>query len=215
MGDYHKHFVRFALGYLGKSDHAVDTILSTYKGETSMAEWFCSLFLTDIRTFRDIKLAYRQGAQKRNMPVKSWASELTHAIKERAEIWLTTTRPYLRLDGVDPDTRFWLHHNSIYYDHLLYHEAKYTVLATRVAPARVVAVVDDLPEELNSAAKNFGKEVCIMMRAQHNMESWGDYPSAHEGISLKRQLDRRIDEWYQRFGTHGVLEESGSKAQPS
>jgi hypothetical protein len=200
---------------MGRDPSWTDSILSDYHGEESMSQWFCRKFGTDIRTYRDIKLAYRQGAQKRNMPVRPWAANLTSLIKQRAEIWLTTTRPYLRLDGVDPDTRFWLHHNSIYYDHLLYHEGKYTVLANRVSPKRVVAVVDDLSEELLSAAANFGPEVCIMYRTQHNMDHWDRWTTAHEGQSLKAQIDRRINEWYERFGTHGVSEESGSKAQPS
>lgn len=214
MGEYHKHFVRFALGYMGRSPTLADSVAEKYQGHESMSIWFCEEFQTDIRTYRDIKLAYRQGAQKRNMPVRSWASELTHHLMERAEIWLTTTRPYLRLDGVDPDTRFWLHTNAIYYDHLLYHEEKYSVLANRVSPKRVVAVVDDLAEELVKAGANFGIEVSIMYRSVHNMAHWRMFPDslAHEGESIKRLIDRRIDDWYQEYGSHGILEESGREA---
>jgi hypothetical protein len=214
MGEYHKHFVRFAMGYMGRNPIIADNIAAKYQGQESMSHWFCEEFDTDIRTYRDVKLAYRQGAQKRNMPVRTWASNLTHLLMERAEIWLTTTRPYLRLDGVDPDTRFWLHHNAIYYDHLLYHEAKYTVLANRVSPKRVVAVVDDLIEDLSSAAANFGEGVCIMYRSEHNKAHWRQYEGriAHEGQSLKHMIDRRIDEWYERNGSHGVSEEAGVEA---
>jgi hypothetical protein len=209
LGEYHKHFIKFALGYMGRSRFLTDNILAKYHGHEPMGVWFCREFETDIRTYRDIKLAYRQGAQKRNMPVRPWASSLTHDLRERAEIWLTTTRPYLRLDGVDPDTRFWLHNNAIYYDHLLYHEEKYTVLATRVNRARVVAVVDDLAEELIKAEINFGSDVCIMLRGTHNQAHWDDYQSslAHEGQSVKTLVDRRLNDWYERYGSHGVSEE--------
>lgn len=213
LGEYHKHFIRFALGYMGRSPTLADTIVGRYKGAEPMGQWFCEEFQTDIRTYRDIKLAYRQGAQKRNMPAQPWASKLTHDLMQRAEIWLTTTRPYLRLDGVDPDTRFWLHHNAIYYDHLLYHEEKYTVLASRVDRTRVVAVVDDLAEDLIRAEINFTPDVPIMIRSVHNMANWEDYTAiAHEGESLKKLINRRIDDWYERYGSHGVSERVGEQA---
>jgi hypothetical protein len=215
MGDYHNHFIRFALGYMGMDLTMANIIGATYDGGVSMSTWFCHKFETDIRTYRDIKLAYRQGAQKRNMRARTWASDLTHHLMNRAEIWLTTTRPYLRLDGVDPDTRFWLHHNSIYYDHLLYHEQKYTVLANRVSPSRVVAVVDDLREDLEDAGVHFGEDSCIMYRSSFNKADWEQYEGrlAHEGQSLRTMIDRRIDDWYERYGSHGVSEESRSKAE--
>jgi hypothetical protein len=214
MGEYHEHFIRFALGYMGQESHAA-LITSKYDGTEPMGVWFSHFFDTDIRTYRDIKLAYRQGAQKRNMPVRPWASNLTHLIRERVEIWITTTRPYLRLDGVDPDTRFWLHHNAIYYDHLLYHEDKYNVLATRVDSQRVAAVVDDLPEDLKVAERCFGYAATILFRAFHNRHFWDGYgPSniAWDGQTVKMLIDRRVDSWYERFGTHGILEESRSQA---
>jgi hypothetical protein len=211
LGEYHSHFLRFALGYMGREVTAVDAIMGTYDGSHSMGMWFCEMFDCDIRVYRDIKLAYRQGGMKRNMPVKTWASKLTQEVKLQAEVWLTTTRPYLRLDGVDPDTRFWLHHNSIYYDHLLYHEEKYAVLASRVDKQRVVAVVDDLPEELWNASVTFSPDVCILAMATHNRVGWDVYPGkGHEGISIKRQIDRRINDWYQRYDPQGVSEGSGS-----
>lgn len=215
MGDYHKHFLKFAMGYMGRTDHGVDAYLNTFTGQMPMRDWFCNLFEVDVRTFRDIKLAYRQGGQKRNMPMRPWASNFTNILKERAEIWLTTTRPYLRLDGVDPDTRFWLHNNMIYYDHLLYHEEKYSVLAQRVDKRRVVAVVDDLHEELVNANREFG-DVGIMYRTQHNKTDWPAWEPdriAHEGQSLKTIIWRRLNDWYERYGTHGLSEESGVQAQ--
>lgn len=217
LGDYHKHFVRFALGYMGEDTTFVDAVLDSYTGAIPMGEWFCQTFApADIRTYRDIKLAYRQGAQKRNMPIKPWAPQLTSDLRQRAEIWLTTTRPYLRLDGVDPDTRFWLHHHGIYYDHLLYHEEKYTVLANRVNAARVVAVVDDLHEELEDAERHFGGTVPILIRARHNRAHWNIYEPnriAHNGRVIKALVDGRLDDWYERYGSHGVSEKAGREAE--
>lgn len=219
MGDYHRHFIKFALGYMGQNVHMADSIISGYSGVQPMREWFCEVFHTDHRTWYDIKLAYRQGAQKRNMPMNPWAPNLINMIKDRAEIWLTTTRPYLRLDGVDPDTRFWLDHNNIHYDHLLYDENKYEELAKRVAVPRVVAVVDDLPEELERAEYWFGHMISILYRAPHNRYAWEVFALkgqiAHDGQTIKMLIDRRLDDWYERYGTQGLLESTGSKAESS
>lgn len=166
LGDYHGHFQEFAMGYLGFNRH---TTIVPYLGECEYKEWFCSRFSVDLTTFREIKLAYRQGGMKRTMPVfplASWFVSLLSA--SGIEVWLTTTRPYLRLDGVDRDTREWLARNRIDYDHLLYDEEKYSVLARNIDAARVVAVVDDDPEQLRKAERALHPGVGILRTMQHN-----------------------------------------------
>lgn len=217
MGDYHKHFIKFTLAYLGERPTLLDATVNSYLGEGTMRDWFCDLLDVSPDTWYDIKLAYRQGAQKRSMPCYPWGPNLTHLLKDRAEIWITTTRPYLRLDGVDPDTRFWLDNNGFYFDYLLYDEEKYGELAKRVDRRRVVAVVDDLPEELASAAHFLG-DVGILYRATHNKIYWDEYPGdqiAHDGQTIKQIIDRRLNDWYERYGTQGLLEVPRTKTQPS
>lgn len=86
------------------------------------------------------------------MPCYPGASELTRALRRAgAEVWICTTRPYLRLDAIDPDTRHWLRRNKIQFDHVLYGEHKYRDLVKQVDPARVVAVYEDLPDMLMQA----------------------------------------------------------------
>jgi len=98
------------------------------------------------KTYRDIKLAYRQGGMKRSMPCYAGAKELTASIRSSgAEVWVTTSRPYLQLGNVDADTRHWLRRNGIQYDNILWGENKYRDLA-KIAGARVVGVLEDLPE---------------------------------------------------------------------
>jgi hypothetical protein len=105
----------------------------------------------DKRTYREVKLAYRQGGLKRTMPVYKGAAALTKAIQEAgAQVWICTTRPYLRLDNIDPDTREWLRRNNIQYNAVLFGEDKYEELARQVGH-RVVAIVDDLPEMIHAA----------------------------------------------------------------
>lgn len=163
LGDYHGHLQRFAEEYWG-----VDLAGNVYAGDQAHRDYYASLGFP-FREFREMKLAYRQGGQKRTMPVFAGAAELVNYLRAAgAEVWLTTTRPYLRLDGVDPDTREWLRRNGIEYDGLLYDEDKYRVLAEHVDPERVVAVLDDLPEQILVAAEAFGPMIPIWKRGVSN-----------------------------------------------
>jgi hypothetical protein len=150
LGDYHGNFVTFARLYF---DYGPAAWTMPNPG-LPMWEW---MGLSE-RDYRDAKLAYRQGGWKRWMPCYPGAMELTMAIRGAgAELWLCTTRPYLRLDNVDPDTREWLRRNMLEYDALLFDPAheedgtKYHELVRQVGADRIASVVDDLPEMLNAA----------------------------------------------------------------
>lgn len=154
LGDYHLNFLRFAGLYFDLRNLVEDRLGQVNPG-LPLWEWLN----WGIREYRDAKLAYRQGGWKRWMPVYAGAAELTMLIRaEGAEVWLCTTRPYLRLDNVDPDTREWLRRNHIQYDALLFdpmHEedgTKYDELA-RQAGSRVASIVDDLPEMIEAARR--------------------------------------------------------------
>lgn len=167
LGDYHGHLIRFASAYFGVPPMEE---VGPFQGARPMRDWFMDAFDCDYRTWADIKLAYRQGAQKRSMPAYPFAWQLVHMIKGHAEVWLTTTRPYQRLDGVDPDTRAWLSRHQIPYDGLLYDEDKYERLADRIDTERIVAVLDDLIEQLMSAAKlfHYGVDATILRKNIYN-----------------------------------------------
>jgi hypothetical protein len=193
LGDYHSHFLSFAGMYLGENMLPAGTHL--YKGTPRFREWFCTAFDVDVRTFRDIKLAYRQGAQKRSMPVFKHARPLTTALREAgAEIWLATTRPYMRLDAVDPDTRWWLKRNGIKYDYLLYDDHKYELLARQIDVGRVVAVVDDLKEDLYEADRCFDPSAVFVYANSWNsayVQDWNPVDSE----SILPTLMQRIHAW--------------------
>lgn len=149
LGDYHQNFLEFATRYFGRQFPHPGVANPGLK----LWEWM----EISQRDYRDAKLAYRQGGWKRWMPCYLGASELTLRIRAaNAEVWICTTRPYLRLDNVDPDTREWLGRNRIQYDAILFDPAhkddgtKYDELA-RQAGNRVASVIDDLPEMLQSA----------------------------------------------------------------
>jgi hypothetical protein len=154
LGDYHTNFLTFADKYFHSGCGSWLEMAKTQDNPgLPLWEWMG----ISQRDYRDAKLAYRQGGWKRWMPCYEGAAELTRRIRSAgAEVWLCTTRPYLRLDNVDPDTREWLSRNGIEYDALLFDPAheedgtKYDELA-RQAGGRVASVVDDLPEMIGAA----------------------------------------------------------------
>lgn len=168
LGDYHRHFIDFARGYLDADPWVQYNEM--YDGRERFSEWFTAAFSVDLSTFRAIKLAYRQGAMKRTMRVFPGARNLVDRLHDAgAEVWLTTTRPHDRFDRVDPDTRHWLHRHGIRFDGLLFSGDKMAELAQRVDPARVVAVLDDQRDALEEASAYFaGDWGSILRRTLYN-----------------------------------------------
>lgn len=157
MGHYHKHFLEFAADYLGVM------VRTHYVGNQPFKEWFCTNYRCSPDDWHDIKLAYRQGGMKRTMPVYNGAAELCNRIRVAgAELWITTTRPYIRHDNIDPDTREWCRRHHIRYDYLIYDGHKYHKLKQLVGKERVCAVLDDLEEEIVEAHSLFGADVPIL-----------------------------------------------------
>jgi len=161
LGDYHGHFIRFAEQWLGKElpdPYAITNGVPLYR----------YLHISK-KTYRECKLAFRQGGMKRSMPVYEGAAEITRAIRKAGcQVWICTTRPYLRLDNIDPDTRHWLRRNGIQYDGLLFGDQKYKDLQN-AAGGRVLFVVDDLPPMLNQAM-DLGMHT--VLRQQPYTEGW-------------------------------------------
>lgn len=197
LGKYHEHFLKFANDYLASYHHTH----FEYTGKESFREWFCQTYNVDLTTFRQVKLAYRQGGLKRSMHAYDGAVSLVRDVKAAgAEVWLTTTRPYLRLDAIDPDTRFWLERHHIKYDSLLYDEDKYKVLAERVDPHRVVAVLDDLIEQLLEAQRVFG----VAAPVQH-ITSWNEGGEllrfgVHSLDQASAVIQSKIKSWELKYG---------------
>jgi hypothetical protein len=168
LGDYHNHFIKFANDYLGITSHRPG-FFDLYDGSILFRDWYCDAAGISKHTWYEIKLAYRQGGMKRTMPMTAGASHLTKYVRRMgAELWLTTSRPYNRLDNIDPDTREWLSRHRIDFDHLLYDDDKYRLLSDRVDKSRVVMVLDDLFEMYDSASDIFGASVPYLFRTVWN-----------------------------------------------
>lgn len=144
LGDYHSHFLHFAEGWYGRPMPPAEEInpgLPLHK-----------FMRTSKSTYRQCKLAYRQGGLERSMPVYAGAAELTRRIRAAGgEIWICTTRPYLKLDTQSPNTMHWLRRNKIQFDYLLSGPHKYRDLVKQVGADRIIGVLDDLPEMYEQA----------------------------------------------------------------
>lgn len=149
LGDYHSWFLRFAQEWYGRRmpDPAeINPGLPLHK-----------FMRTSKATYRQCKLAYRQGGLERSMPAYADASSLTIQLRRMgAEVWLCTTRPYLKHDTQSPNTVHWLRRNGIQWDHMISGPNKYYDLVRQVGRDRVAAVLDDLPEMYIQAAKALG-----------------------------------------------------------
>jgi 5' nucleotidase, deoxy (Pyrimidine), cytosolic type C protein (NT5C) len=190
LGDYHSHFLHFAEAWYGRrmpDAQEINPGLPLHK-----------FMHTSKSTYRRCKLAYRQGGLKRSMPAYPGASELCKTLRKvGAELWICTTRPYLRLDNIDPDTREWLRRNKIQYDAVIYGEHKYRDLIKCVGRERVACILDDLPQ-LVIQATSLGVHGMIRDQPYNKHFSWHlrvmDMEDALEGIMY------RLKEWRDKNG---------------
>lgn len=190
LAEYHRPLTNFAARYFN-----LVLPLGEWDGQGEMEDW---LGITKDQ-WRDLKFAYRSGGFKRFAPMYPGADAFTNYVRKAGcELWITTTRPWLRLDSIDPDTRWWLETHEIGYDHLLYDEHKYRVLSELVYPERVIMVVDDLEDMLVEAVAAFGLGTEYKVERLHNRKP-GEYPG-FQFSELIIELDRKVSAWHLHGG---------------
>lgn len=173
-GDYHGHFTWFAELYTGKP-------MPDPKAFTGGVPFHKHLGVSR-STYNTMKLAYRQGGFKRSMPAYDRIGEFTKHVRRKGfQLWICTTRPYLRLDNIDPDTRHWLRRNGLQYDAVLYGPHKYRDLARAVGPDRVLLVIDDLPKMVEQAC---GLGLTAVLRTQPYNTYWDSNGKADRAYSV-------------------------------
>lgn len=166
LAAYHDHFCEMAAKYLGRPSLTPQwwKLTGDARGEFSDA---LSEYM-DKTTYRQIKLAFRQGGWKRFMPaLDDKVSENLQYIRSfGVQVWVCTTRPWMRLDSIDPDTQFWIERNVGRIDGLVYGEEKYEDLVDLVGKDRILGVFDDLPENI-MAARRLGLRTALRF-GEHN-----------------------------------------------
>lgn len=192
-GDYHAHFTNFIGLWLGR-DMPDPT---QYTGGVP----FHKHLGVSRSTYRDAKLAYRQGGWKRFMPAYEGIGEFTkHVRRQGVQVWICTTRPYLRLDNIDPDTRHWLRRNGLQHDAVLYGEHKYRDLVRVVGAERVVVVYDDLPAMIRQA-ESLG--LPAYLRSQPYNVEWGSSvstPMVANVEAMRSVFDHELIIWRKKNG---------------
>lgn len=149
IANYHDSLSQFCLRYWNVwVPRPIEELVCTWNGEGNFEDY---LGLTRAQ-YQEAKLAFRQGGHKRWMPVYYEAFDFIDKLERMGvNIWFTTTRPWQRLDNVDPDTREWLQRHGFRYEGLLYDEFKYSKILDIVDRDRILGVIDDLPEMYDHA----------------------------------------------------------------
>jgi phosphoglycolate phosphatase-like HAD superfamily hydrolase len=204
LGDFHGHFISFLEKYINyQGTHCCGYI--QYDGSIEFSDWAMAMYNIDYRTWQDVKLSYRQGAQKRSMPVNPGADEAVFAAaRAGCEIWFTTTRPYLRLDNVDPDTRFWL--DKVLgveglYSGMIYDELKYERFIEIVDAERVIMIVEDLPDMADFAAQIFGERIPVLLDNGYNEGGQLVTPIRVPNLyEIPEMIGHRVHKWRERHG---------------
>lgn len=192
LAEYHGHFLNFAQGWLGREMPDPSKInpglpLHKFMGVSKS-------------TYRRIKLAYRQGGLKRSMPAYEGARELTVNLRKtaclgmRAELIICTSRPYLQLGGIDPDTRHWLKRNGIQYDNIVWGENKYRDLF-REYGYRVAGILDDLPPMIRQAT-DLGIPACLKDQP-YNLVDRPHVAIARDLFQAEAVLTNMLHKWFE------------------
>jgi hypothetical protein len=149
--------------------------------------------------YREMKLAFRQGGQKRMMdPYEDMIHLWLHIVQTypSAEVWIATHRPWRRLDNIDPDTQFWLRRFNISYTKLIFSEDKYLDLFTQVDSDRIVACFEDLGE-MCDRAEQLDLPVRQVARP-HNRCAGESRPHRGTVAQLVTWVDDQAADWYER-----------------
>lgn len=188
-GDYHGHFTWFIEQWLGRPMPSATEM-------TGGVPFYKHLGVSRA-TYREAKLAFRQGGMKRSMPPYEGIGDFTRYVRKNGvQVWICTTRPYLRLDNIDPDTRHWLTKRAhMQYDSIIYGHNKYRDLVRSVGSKRVVAVYDDLPEMIQQA-ESVG--LPAYLRAQPYNVEWGNgrvpmlYSIDDYYVAFDKEMENRV-----------------------
>jgi FMN phosphatase YigB (HAD superfamily) len=191
LGDHYTHFTQFAALWLGRDVEMTPEL--GWPNGASKFQFYSSLGISR-DTYRKIKLAYRLGGMKRSMPMYEGAPELAKSLSSMGvSIWICTSRPYLRLDTMDPDTRHWLQRRHIKYNNAIYGDYKYRQLAKIVAPENVVCVLDDLPE-MCAQATRVGLYPILIERLHNRDRPSDSYRSVKDLWEARETIRGLIDE---------------------
>ena len=187
LANYHGSLIEFVDKFW---DQEFSWAFGTYDGSCDMADYYN----IEKEKYRIAKLAYRQGGNKRFMPLMYGAFEFMEWLSSKpVEIWLTTNRPYLRHDNIDTDTRWWLNKNDIKFHGIVYEDSgKYEQLIATVDQERILLVIDDLPERVMEA-DFLGLEAFQIQTAYNRAARWNGQGGGF--LNARSRIIKKLDAW--------------------
>lgn len=187
--NWHAAFLQFLENYLGLSDES----WWEYDGSTELSDWLG----LDKRTYQEAKLAFRAGGFKRWMEARDGLDHFVDTCNRLGcDLWVTTTRPWMRLDNMDPDTREWLRRNRVPFKGLLYDEAKYERLCEVIDPVRVVLILEDQADQYDAAWRS--NLPVVLMGSNWNRANWRSRRVVNSFTSATRTLRTLVRDWEQQ-----------------
>lgn len=188
LADYYGHFRWFSSLYLQRP---VPEPVWAFTDE------FNEALQIDKEEYRQIKLAYRQGGMKRSIPlIDPYVGPVIEQIRlDGIQVWICTTRPWNRLDNIDPDTRFWIERNLGRVDGVIYGEEKYDDLIDIVGKERVLGVIDDLPENIERAER---LGLRAMIRSGGHNAHWRGEVDGGRAAEVRTPIARSTMDFYNK-----------------
>jgi hypothetical protein len=197
LANYHEHLAWFVALYwnLGEAAYLRGTHWD------GLGNFEDVLGITQLQ-YREAKLAFRQGGQKRTMPIYQDGGIRTVIGMSHGgcDTWYATSRPWARLDAVDPDTRFWLEKHGLPLSGILYDEDdKYgKLISDHLDPARIIGVVEDLPEQYDRGVE-LGLPM-IQVARPHNRGEGVKRPNRVDMRDVAGQLQENLRKWKEHHG---------------
>jgi hypothetical protein len=202
-GDYHGHFLWYLNNIYFPYGHDIRDFAGQIKANWNSARGEFSVALgMDKAEYRDAKLAYRQGGLKRCMPQFDNDHNLggiqqdVEAIRALGiQVWVTTNRPWMRLDNIDKDTKYWIDNNMGQVDGVIFSQEKYHDLIDNVGYDRILGVFDDLSENIQEAER-LGLRSAIRLGDHNRQWAHGKYsPLRMRRLSSFRDFVHVVKQW--------------------
>lgn len=186
IAKYHSHFTAFANEWTGRALGNP----TPYFGEDPFHVY---LGLSK-RQYREVKLAYRRSGLKRSMPTVFGSEEFVRRLRKNCRVVFCTTRPYLSIDNIEPDTVEFLRRNGIKYDGLILGHLKYQALRDQYGEENILGVIDDDPAMVRSAIKS-RLHARLITRASNSNHCSNDVPRVTNFVEATNFFDERFNEW--------------------
>jgi len=136
------------------------------------------------------KTLYQSGFFHELKPILGASEALSQIRSMGVRVVILTARPARDFPALYTTTTAWLRENAMAHDLLLFSTDKWGTLEKRIAPARVLAAVDDMPREVWELARH-GVPTIVFDRPQNqglegeNIEREFDWEGVLENVSAK------------------------------